>query len=65
MIDTTETTKVETTPQVALKTIFTSYFIIGLTAFGFAILQKLKGLSKKNLVAPGLMERSDRRIWLD
>ena len=31
-------------PQISLWTIFTSYFIVGLTAFGMAILQKLKAL---------------------
>ncbi len=35
-----------TTPpaNLALWTIFTSYFIIGLTAFGMAIIQKLKAM---------------------
>ena len=31
-------------PQISLWTIFKSYFIVGLTAFGMAILQKLKAL---------------------
>lgn len=35
-------------PQVSLWTIFTSYFIVGLTAFGMAILQKLKALVMDN-----------------
>jgi len=35
-------------PQVSLLTIFTSYFIVGLTAFGMAILQKLKALVMDN-----------------
>lgn len=30
--------------QISLWTIFRSYFIVGLTAFGMAILQKLKAL---------------------
>lgn len=35
-------------PQVSLLTIFTSYFVVGLTAFGMAILQKLKALVMDN-----------------
>ena len=35
-------------PQVPLLTIFTSYFVVGLTAFGMAILQKLKALVMDN-----------------
>jgi len=35
-------------PQVALWTIFKSYFFVGLTAFGMAILQKLKALVMDN-----------------
>jgi chromate transporter len=35
-------------PQIPLWTIFTSYFVVGLTAFGMAILQKLKALVMKN-----------------
>lgn len=38
----------EPRPRVSLLTIFISYFMVGLTAFGFAILQKLKGLVEKN-----------------
>ena len=34
----------EPRPQIPLWTIFTSYFIVGLTAFGMAILQRLKAL---------------------
>ncbi len=35
-------------PQVSLWDIFASYFMVGLTAFGFAILPKLKGVVEKN-----------------
>ena len=35
-------------PQISLWKIFTSYFIVGLTAFGMAILQKLKALVMDN-----------------
>ncbi len=35
-------------PQISLWTIFTSYFVVGLTAFGMAILQKLKALVMDN-----------------
>jgi chromate transporter len=35
---------VQPRPQISLLTIFTSYFVVGLTAFGMAILQKLKAL---------------------
>jgi len=38
----------EPRPQVSLWIIFTSYFIVGLTAFGMAILQKLKALVMDN-----------------
>jgi chromate transporter len=41
---TAELSETEARPQVSLWTIFTSYFIVGLTAFGMAILQKLKAL---------------------
>ncbi len=36
--------EVQSRPQVSLLTIFASYFIVGLTAFGMAILQKLKAV---------------------
>jgi chromate transporter len=39
-----ESIETESRPQVSLLTIFTSYFVVGLTAFGMAILQKLKAL---------------------
>jgi chromate transport protein ChrA len=35
-------------PKVSLLTIFTSYFVVGLTAFGIAILQKLRALVTDN-----------------
>ena len=38
----------EPRPQVSLWTIFSSYFVVGLTAFGMAILQKLKALVMDN-----------------
>jgi chromate transporter len=41
---TAELLEPEPRPQIPLWTIFTSYFIVGLTAFGMAILQKLKAL---------------------
>lgn len=41
-----DSTVSESRPQVSLLSIFTSYFIVGLTAFGMAILQKLKALVK-------------------
>ena len=41
---TAELIETEARPQVSLWTIFISYFIVGLTAFGMAILQKLKAL---------------------
>ena len=44
MTTTDELIKTEARLQVSLWTIFTSYFIVGLTAFGMAILQKLKAL---------------------
>ncbi len=40
--------EVQSRPQVSLLTIFSSYFIVGLTAFGMAILQKLKALVMDN-----------------
>ncbi len=40
--------EVQPRPQISLWTIFSSYFMIGLTAFGMAILQKLKALVMKN-----------------
>ena len=40
--------EVQPRPQISLWTIFSSYFIVGLTAFGMAILQKLKALVMKN-----------------
>jgi chromate transporter len=40
--------EVQPRPQISLWTIFTSYFIIGLTAFGMAIIQKLKALVMDN-----------------
>ena len=42
------TNEVQHRPKISLLSIFTSYFIVGLTAFGFSILQKLKGLVEKN-----------------
>ena len=41
---TAELSEPEPRPQVSLWTIFSSYFVVGLTAFGMAILQKLKAL---------------------
>jgi len=41
---TAEITETEPRPQISLWTIFTSYFVVGLTAFGWAIIQKLKAL---------------------
>ena len=43
-----EITPVEPRPQISLWTIFTAYFVVGLTAFGMAILQKLKALVMDN-----------------
>jgi len=43
-----ESIETETRPQISLWTIFTSYFVVGLTAFGMAILQKLKALVMDN-----------------
>ena len=40
--------EVPSRPQVSLLTIFSSYFLVGLTAFGMAILQKLKALVMDN-----------------
>ena len=45
---TAELGKPESRPQVSLQAIFSSYFIVGLTAFGMAILQKLKALVMDN-----------------
>lgn len=45
---TAELDKPESRPRVSLPAIFSSYFIIGLTAFGMAILQKLKALVMDN-----------------
>ena len=45
---TVELFETEPRPQISLWTIFTSYFIVGLTAFGMAILQKLKALVMDN-----------------
>jgi chromate transporter len=38
----------EPRPQISLWTIFISYFVVGLTAFGMAIIQKLKALVMDN-----------------
>ena len=43
-----ELIETEPLPRISLLTIFTSYFIVGLTAFGMAILQKLKALVMDN-----------------
>jgi chromate transporter len=48
METTTPISETQPRPQVSLWTIFTSYFIVGLTAFGMAILQKLKALVMDN-----------------
>jgi len=45
---TAEIIETEPCPQISLWTIFTSYFVVGLTAFGMAILQKLKALVMDN-----------------
>ncbi len=45
---TAELMEAEARPQVSLWTIFSACFIVGLTAFGMAILQKLKALVMKN-----------------
>jgi chromate transporter len=45
---TAELAKPESPPQVSLWAIFSSYFAVGLTAFGMAILQKLKALVMDN-----------------
>ena len=45
---TAELSETDPRPQISLWTILTSYFVVGLTAFGMAILQKLKGLVKRN-----------------
>jgi chromate transporter len=44
----TETPGLDAKQKISFVTIFLSYFELGLTAFGFTILQKLKGLVKKN-----------------
>jgi len=43
-----ELSKTKPRPQVSLWTIFTSYFVVGLTAFGMAIIQKLKAMVLNN-----------------
>lgn len=43
-----ETIEVEVGRKVSLSSIFLAYAGVGLTAFGFAIIQKLKGLVEKN-----------------
>ncbi len=48
METTTPISETQLRPQVSLWMIFTSYFIVGLTAFGMAILQKLKALVMDN-----------------
>jgi len=40
--------EVQPLPQISLWTIFTSFFVVGLTGFGMAILQKLKALATDN-----------------
>jgi chromate transporter len=45
---TAESIETERRPQISLWTIFTAYLIVGLTAFGMAILQKLKALVMDN-----------------
>jgi chromate transporter len=45
---TAELSEPEPRPQISLLTIFKSYFVVGLTAFGMAILQKLKALVLNN-----------------
>ena len=45
---TNELIETEPRPRISLWTIFISYFVIGLTAFGMVILQKLKALVMKN-----------------
>jgi chromate transporter len=47
-MDITETPSLDTKKKISFVTIFLSYFELGLTAFGFTILQKLKSLVKKN-----------------
>ena len=42
------TSEVQPRPRISLWTIFISYFIVGLTAFGWAIIQKLKVLVMDN-----------------
>jgi len=43
-----ELSETEPRPQVSLWTIFSSYFVVGLTAFGMAIIQKLKAMVLNN-----------------
>jgi chromate transporter len=47
-INSPSTSEDQSRPSISLWTIFTSYFIVGLTAFGMAILQKLKALVMDN-----------------
>lgn len=47
-MDVVNTTESHTHEQIPLATIFLSYLELGLTAFGFTILQKLKSLVQKN-----------------
>jgi chromate transporter len=47
-MDIIETTGPDTRKRISLAFIFLSYLELGLTAFGFTILQKLKGLVQKN-----------------
>jgi chromate transporter len=46
--DSTNISEIEPRPQISLWTIFSSYFVVGLTAFGMAIIQKLKALVMDN-----------------
>jgi chromate transporter len=48
LTDSKNPSEVQPHPKISLWTIFTSYFIVGLTAFGMAILQKLKALVMTN-----------------
>ncbi len=47
-VNSPNTSETQTPPQISLWTIFKSYFIVGLTAFGMSILQKLKALVMDN-----------------
>jgi chromate transporter len=47
-VNSPNTSETQTHPQISLWTIFASYFIVGLTAFGMSILQKLKALVMDN-----------------